>query len=252
MISDDELTRRLSAESRRGEQRPLPSGMVALLVSEARSEAAAASWRRRACAAVAGAAVIGGGVFAAPAVAETIRHFIAQTEIVFGGSEVIEDSEFVDTSASDLGEYLESIYPAQLQLAPRQTKKGLIEQVRAAHSAEPGVTQRVGLIRSFEHAAYVGWIEEWLTAHDAGDKTRMAAAAKVISDAATWPAFVQTDGGGITYIMARFGKEISAEDVQAAQELAQIEGASGWDGVDRSNRPDSYYETFLNDYEASK
>lgn len=252
MITEEELTKRIACDAQRSEQVPLPSATVALLVSETRSTAMATTWRRRTSALIAGLAVVGAGVFAGPAVAETIRHFIAQTEIVFSGTEVIDDSEFVDTSASDFGEYLEFIYPSHLRLAPGQTREGLIEQVRAAHVAEPGVMQRVGLIRSFEHAAYVGWIDEWLAAHTAGDATRMVVASDAISDASTWPAFVATDGGGVTHIMAEFGEAISGGNVEAAQELAQIEGATAWDGEDRANAPDSYYATFLKDYEASK
>lgn len=252
MITDEELSRRLGREAASRQTGKVPNGVIALLVSDARSEVESGSLRRKILAGAVGVAVVGGGLVAAPAAAEVIRHFLAQTDIVFSGTEVVEDSEFVDTSASDLGAYIESIYPAWLPLAPGQTREGVIEQVSGARAAEPGIGQEVGLRRDLEHAVYVGWIDEWIAAQAAGDADRMAVAAGFIADAATWPAFTATDGGGVTYIMAGYAREIAAGKADAAQELAQVEGAPSWDGVDRSDQPGSYFGNYLNEYQAGQ
>lgn len=252
MITDEELTQRLAREAAPRRGIAVPAVAVAVLVSETRTKSESGSLRRRILAGAAGAAVVGGGLAAAPAAADAIRHFLAQTDVTFGGTEVVEDSEFVDTSAPDLGAYIESIYPEWLPLAPGQSRAGVIEQVRAAHAAEPGFTQEVVVRRSLEHAVYVGWIDEWIAAHADGDTARMAVAAGALADASTWPAFVATDGGGVTWIMAGYAREIAAGNVEAAQELAQVEGAASWDGVDRANQPGSYFGEFLDEYQAGR
>lgn len=253
MIDDEELTQRLSrAGARQRSVAVVPPGTVSLLVADTRRRAESRSLRRKMLAGIGSVAVLGSGIVAAPAAAEVIQQFLAQTGIVFGGSEVIEDSEFVDTSASDLGAYLESIYPEDLPLAPGQTPEGVIEHVRAERSAQPGITQKVDLVRSLEHAAYIGWIDEWIAANEVGDTERMATAAAMIADAATWPAFVATDAGGVTYMMSRYAEAVAAGDVDAAQELAQVEGADSWDGVDRAEQPGSYSSRFYDEYEAAQ
>lgn len=252
MIDDEELTQRLSRAGAAQRSIAVPPGTAALLVAETRRRAESRSLRRKMLAGIGGVALVGGGIVAAPAAAEVIHQFLTQTDIVFGGSDVIEDSEFVDTSAPDLGAYLESIYPQDLPLAPGQTKEGVIEHVRAERSAQPGITQKVDLLRSLEHAAYIGWIDEWITAHKVGDTDRTATAAAMIADAATWPAFVATDAGGVTYMMSRYGEAVAAGDADAAQELAQVEGAASWDGVDRAEQPGSYNSRFYDEYQATQ
>lgn len=254
MITDEELTQRLGRQALSKQTLGMPAGAVALLVSETRIKAESGSFRRKILAASVGATVVGGGFVAGPATADAVRHFLAQTDALFGGSEVIEHSEFVDTSAADLGAYIESIYPTWLPLAPGQTREGVIEQVRAQHAANPGVTQEVGIRRSLERAAYLGWLHEWIEAHTAGDVGRMDVASGILLDAAAWPAVVATDGGGVTYIMSRFAQEIAAGNVDAAQELAQVELAPFWDGVDRGSNSlrDSYFSKFAKEYEAGK
>lgn len=248
MITDDELTERLRRQAARYPAPRVPSPVLHALVTETRKATESTSLRRKITAGVASIGVIGGGFLAAPAATAAIERFLAQTSITFGGSEVIEESEFVDTSAADLDEYIDSIYPEWLPLAPGQTRSELIEQVRAAAAAEPGITQEIGIRRELERVVYTAWIDEWIAAYRTDDAERMSDASRVLSDAATWPGFVGTDGGGVTAIMAAYAREIERENVQAALELAQVEGASSWDGIDRAEQPGSYYERFLEDY----
>lgn len=252
MISDDELSRRLGKARTERRDGPVPDGIAARLVSDARRGAESRSVHRRIVAGAAGLAVVGGGIVVAPAATAAVQRFLAQTDIVFGGSEVIEESEFVDTSAADLGAYIDSIYPEWLPLAPSQTRAGVIGDVRAAYATEASIVQEVGIRRSLERAVYVGWIDEWIAAEESADAERMAAAADVLGQAATWPAMTATDGGGVTHIFASYVERIASGDVDAAQELAQVEDAPSWDGVDRANQPGSYYERFFEDYEATQ
>lgn len=250
MITDEDLSQRLARAAASAQNAVVPSGTVALLVSDARRKAASASLRRRITAGVAGGALVIGGLVATPAAADVVRHFLVQTGWTSEGTEVIADSEWVDTSESDLGAYIEWVYPEWLPLAPGQTKAGIIEQVRLAHAENPGVTQEVGIRRSLERAVYVGWLDEWIAAHEAGDDARTAAAVEVLSEAPSWPAFVATDGGGVTYIMAGFAAELAAGNAEAAQELAQIEGSQSWDGVDRANVAPTIYGKYLEEFQA--
>lgn len=251
MITDEELARRLDHAAAPARRMTAPTNAVALLVSDTRRKAESTSLRRKiTTGVVAGSVVV--GLAASPAAAEAIRQFLAQSDWTSEGTEVIEGSEFVDTSASDLGAYIEWIYPEWLPLAPGQTESGVIEQVRSGLAANPGLQQEVGIRRQLEHAVYVGWIDEWIDADAAGDADRRAAALAILAEAPTWPAFVATDGGGVTYIMAGYAAEIAAGDTDAAQELAQIEGARSWDGVDRANLPGSIFGKYVDEYEATR
>ncbi len=245
MITDEDLSRRLDRAAAPGRAVDVPSGTIALLVSDARRKAQSASLRRKVTAGVAGSAVLVGGLIASPAAADAIRQFLVQTVWTFEGTEVIPDSEVIDTSQSDLGAYIEWVYPEWLPLAPGQTKAGIIEQVRLTHATSSALTQEVSVRRSLETAVYVGWIDEWIAAHQAGDTTRQAAAVAVLKDAPSWPAIVATDGGGVSYIMAGLAAEIASGNAEAAQELAQMESAPSWDGVDRANLAPVLYRKYL-------
>ena len=136
---------------------------------------------------------------AAPAAAGVVRAFLAQADwFPRAGGEVLPDSEWVDTSAPDLRDYLENTYPDDLPLAPGQNRASLIDQVAEIHQTNPGLTQQVSLRRSFERLVHEAWIAEWIDADAVGDARRAEIAADVLAEAPDWPAFVATDGGGIT------------------------------------------------------
>lgn len=248
MITDVELTRRLAHDAAPRHAPLVPAPVLTALVSETRTSAESSSLRRRLAGGIVGVSVVVGGLLVAPSATAAIERFLAQTTITFSGSDVIDESEFVDTSAPDLGAYIESIYPEWLPLAPGQTRAVLIEQVRAAMAAEPGIQQEVGILRELERRVYIAWLDEWIDAYRADDPERMSNASAVLTSAATWPAFAATDGGGVTAIMAAYAEEIAIGNIQAAQELAQVEGAPSWDGIDRADRPGSYYARFLDEY----
>jgi hypothetical protein len=249
MITEDELDTRLAREARSMSNVALSSATARSLVKEGQRAAKSASTMRRVVVGASASVVIVGSLAAAPAAAQVIREFLAQSDWTSDGTEVVDDSEFIDTSAPDLREYIEWTFPSQLPLAPSQSRESVIDAAFAQLSADPGLRQAVGIQRTIEHLVYVAWIDEWIDAKHSGDSARQDAAADVLGEAAAWPAFSATDGGGVTYVMARYAEEISHGNLDAAQELAQVEGAGSWDGVDRADKPGSLYSRFVRDYE---
>jgi len=146
----------------------------------------------------AGLLVLGAGAVAAPAAADAVREFLAQTGRPIGsGSEVIPDSEWIDLGAPDLRQYVESIYPEYVLLAPGQTRESAIDVVVEMWGQRNGETQAVGLQRTVETLAFCGWTTEWISAREDDDPGRAKTAAEMMLLTTTWPAVIATDGGGI-------------------------------------------------------
>ena len=156
-----------------------------------------------------------------------------------------DDTEWLDLGADDLPDVVASLYPEWLPLAPGVTPEALTARVTDAMARQNALAQETLVRRTYEYLAYRDWIGAWITAHDTGDTSGQAAAAAVLTEAAGWPAMVKTDGGGVTDIMRAFAERIAAGDAEAAQTLAQIENAPGWDGNDRSALGDEIYNTVL-------
>lgn len=237
--TDRDLDTRLQAA-----RRPTPeirSATAAMLARETRDHAR----RRRhrfAFATAAGAVALGiGAVTAGPAVASSVQAFLAQSGWTSEGTEVIENSEFIDTGAPDLADYLDTVFPDDLPLAPGQTRAGVIDEVVDAQT--PALRQEVGLRRDIERAVRLGWLSEWLHAHADGDTARMTEASQVLVASLDWPAFVATDGGGVMAQDAAFLRAVADGDAEAARAFAQFDGAPFWDGTDRS----ALIETILED-----
>lgn len=229
-VTDDDLDARLRAF--RLPDSALPPQAMAMLARETRERARRRSVRAAAVWGAATAALAVGAVTAGPAVAHSVQTFLAQSGWTSWGTEVVEGSEFIDTSAPDLAEYVDTIYPADLPLAPGQTREGVISTVVSLQS--PGLRQEVGLRRDIERQIRLGWLEEWIDAYQVVDSGRMASAATVLLDSATWPAFVATDGGGVVAVDKAFMTAVADGDAEMAQAFAQYDDAPFWDGVDRT------------------
>jgi len=190
------------------------------------------------------------GAVAAPAAADVLRAFFAQTG-TFGNAEMSEEdsSEWIDLLAPDAREYIASVYPDYLpvpsgidaQQFRLTVADSIIATARTTSEQEGGggvLQQRTGLVRSFEQTAYGEWIRTWLVADKAGDLVARDAAAAVMQKATTWPAFVATDGGGIIARMQTFADAAHDGDrdgMQAAAQYNLVDGPGGWDGVDRDS-----------------
>lgn len=156
-----------------------------------------------------------------------------------------DDTEWLNLAADDLPTVVASLYPEWLPLAPGVTADALTARVTDAMAQQNALAQETLVRRTYEYEAYRDWIGAWITAHSAGDSAGQAAAATVLTEAADWPAMVATDGGGVTDVMRAFAERIAAGDADAAQALAQIENAPGWDGNDRSALAAEIYEDVL-------
>lgn len=229
-MTDDDLDTRLRAARVAGP--PLPSGAVSLLVRETRDLVHRRRTRTAVGAGVVVAALGIGSVTAGPALADSVRNFLAQSGWTSSGTEVIKNSEWIDTAAPDLTEYVDSIFPADLPLAPGQTRSGVIAVVVGQQT--PGLKQSIGLIRDIDRQVRLGWLGEWMDARASQDPARMDAAARVLVASTTWRGFVATDGGGVVLGDTAFMTAIAGGDADAAQAFAQFDSAEIWDGVDRT------------------
>jgi hypothetical protein len=139
-----------------------------------------------------------GLVAVSPVAADVVRHFLAQSDFdPAPGGEVLPDSEWVDVGAPDLADYVDSIYPDYLVLAPGQTREQIVDDVTARWSGMSGVTQEVGFRRDMEIAVFCGWAKEWREAREIDDDGRAQAAVDGMLLTTTWPALAATDGGGV-------------------------------------------------------
>jgi len=157
------------------------------------------------------------------------------------------NSEWIDLSAPDLDEVVKSVYPEWMPLAPGVTREDLTARVVAIMTADNALAPERLLRRTFESESYKDWLGAWIAAHDSGDVLAQEAASRVITEASDWPTLVATDGGGVTDIMRAYAERIAAGDSDAAQAMAQFEGAPGWDGVDRSALGEEIYNEVLGD-----
>ena len=156
-----------------------------------------------------------------------------------------DDTEWLDLGADDLPSVVGSLYPDWIPLAPGVTREELTARVVDAMAQNNALAQETLVRRTFEYEAYRDWIGAWIAAREKGNSAGQSTAAKVLADASDWPAMVETDGGGVTDIMRAFAERIAAGDADAAQALAQIENAPGWDGTDRSALGDEIYNEVL-------
>ncbi len=156
-----------------------------------------------------------------------------------------DDSEWLDLGAQDLPEVVAALYPEWLPLAPGMTREALVTRVAEAMAQADAVGQETLVRRTFEYEAYRDWIGAWIAAHENGDASGQEAAADVLRHAASWPAMAATDGGGVTDVMRAFADRIAMGDSDAAQALAQVEDAPGWDGVDRDDLAAEIYDEAL-------
>lgn len=157
------------------------------------------------------------------------------------------NDEWIDLGAPDLDTVVASVYPEWMPLAPGVTREDLTARVIAIMTGDNAFAPERLIRRTFESESYKDWLGAWIAAHESGDVAGQDAASRVITEASTWPTLVATDGGGVTDIMRAYATRIAAGDSEAAQGMAQFEGAPGWDGIDRSTLSAEIYDEVLGD-----
>ncbi len=227
-MRDDELDERLRSLDRMAD-----IGMPGEVLD--RTVAAVRTGRRRLRAGVlAGAAVLGlGGLLAAPVAANAVRDWLAVLDEQATGTEVLPDSEWIDLSAPDVREYVETIFPDALPIPPGMSRDRMIGDTLAQWEAVPDVeiTSNWGFLYEFERRAYCGWLEVRLTSTDLALLTR---ADQVLEEAIRWPAFVATDADGVVPTLLRAYSDASRRgDVDGLQFAADKHGCEIWDGDGR-------------------
>lgn len=211
----DDLDKRLKALDRAP---AIASTTLDDLASAVQREARASRrWRVRVIGASAVLA-LAGGIVAAPAAADAVRSFLAQSDWnPEPGGEILPDSEWVEVGAPDLEEYVDSIYPDYLELAPGQTREQIVSAVAGLWDGQKGLTQEVGLRLEMEIGVFCGWANEWTAAHSAGDEPRAAVAIDGMLLTTTWPAQAATNAGGIVERQIEIVGYASAGDVESFQ-----------------------------------
>ncbi len=137
-----------------------------------------------------------------------------------------DDSEWIDFGAADYVEFAASLWPEYADLPPGyQTDEfaaAIAQRSVEATGWEPGLRQITSIVAEFEQSARCAWRAEWLAADAAGDPARQKTAVDVLRDAASWPATVATDGGGIV------DGELDVADAAAAGDRAGVEELNSW------------------------
>jgi hypothetical protein len=137
---------------------------------------------------------------ATPAVADGIG-YVAQTGM-FGpaGGENPDNSEWIEITAPDFVEYAVTLYPDYARLPAGYDRARFAELVAErrveVNNGERGIMQAIGIVEMYESRARCAWQVEWLDANTDGDAKRQTAAAAMLTEAATWPKTVASDGGG--------------------------------------------------------
>lgn len=213
MVSEHELDDRL-ASAKRGDLSAPDALFDAVLEEAAQERPPSRTPRKAVVVAIVGALVVGGASL--PAAAEGLRTFLAQADFYpDAGSEIIPQSEWIDTSAPDFPEYLRATLWSDAVLPPGMVHDELVEQIIAQSTDNPGLTQEVGFRRAYEAIAQCGWMSEWNRASLGGDDEAAQDAATHLQDATTWRALVATDGGGIMELYADVAEAAASGDAAA-------------------------------------
>jgi hypothetical protein len=171
---------------------------------------------------------------AAPATAEVVRQFLALTEWEPDAeAPQLPGSEFVDLGAPDLADYIESIYPDWLPLAPGQTREQLIAETAAGYARVEGpgesFTQELYIRARLEDLAYCGWIDLWVT-----DPASRSDAAAVIAERSTWPATAARADAPALVLFDAVAVAATDGDREGVLAGAQAFECTSWDGTDRT------------------
>lgn len=195
MVSEQELNDRL-AGAKRGDLSAPDAFFDAMLAEVSQDRPSPGTPRKAVVVGIVGALLVGGASL--PAAAEGLRAFLAQADFFpEGGTEVIANSEWVDTSAPDFPEYLRATFWTDATLPPGMSHDDLLERIIEVHTTNPGLTQEVGFRRFYEVVAQCGWMSEWRQATLRSDDNAVRIAAAQLQAATTWRGIVTTDGGGI-------------------------------------------------------
>ena len=226
-IDETQLDDRLRA-SRRADP-VVPPVILADLAVATQTAARTTRRRRLGAIALAGTLLLAGGTASAPAIADGVNHFLAVLDIPIGsGTEIIEDSPWVDPAASDFPDFVESIYPDYLVLAPGWSREQVVEAVVGAAANSDGLSQAIGYQYQMEVVASCGWAAEWLAADAEDDQSRLSAASLALAETVDWPALAAVDGGGVTDVQRALAEGASAGDHWAVTSWMQGMACSGF------------------------
>ena len=233
MIDDGELERRLAlldpARSNPARSNPAVEDSLDRLLSEVRVPRRRRPRHLKLVSALIVGGVIVAGAGALPAAA-AFRAFLAQAvaDPPGAGTEVIPDSDWIDTRAPDIDEFVASRFPESLPLPGGVEPHDVVTTVAFSINRMNGITQEIGVDRAYESYIYCRWVDVWLTSDAGGDTGGRDYAAQIMLDATTWPAVVATDGGGIVESQIAFARAAADGNRAEVQTAFDSNGCPGW------------------------
>jgi hypothetical protein len=159
---------------------------------------------------------------AVPAVA--ITSLLARTGEFGSGTGEGDDTEWIALGAEDAPQVVIDAYPDYLTLPAGMPKEVAIADVArifermVIDAGGQGRAQEGLMTQTYENFAMCAWTDEWLTAHEASNKTDEALATSWLGDFDNFPAFVAADGGGIREWLTSVADAAESGDVATMED----------------------------------
>lgn len=103
-------------------------------------------------------------------------------------------SEWLQVGASDYPAVVESLAPEHVSYPEGVMARDAAAWVMESTMTTGGLVQEVSVIRGYETFGQCSWVRVWMSAPP-GAAVRDEAATR-LAEVASWPAFIETDGGG--------------------------------------------------------
>ncbi|PWJ45152.1 hypothetical protein SAMN06264364_1602 [Quadrisphaera granulorum] len=129
-------------------------------------------------------------------------------------------TEWLDSSAPDFPDVVESLRPAYVTFAPGTDAASAAAWTVMASRASGGMLQETLVARSYATYGQCSWAAAWL-ASTPGDAAHTTATDQLAASA-EWPVFAATDGGGIVAEMREMASAARAENAPEVERLAEL------------------------------
>ncbi|MBA4247395.1 MAG: hypothetical protein C0444_03755 [Microbacterium sp.] len=161
------------------------------------------------------------GWFGSPNPPETVIEESGSTR----SSSEADSSEWLDVLSDDFIEAATQLMPPYITLPEgtdrQQFARVVAESMRNATVTGPdaetvgefgALMQTTGVVATYELHAQCAWRAEWIDAFDNSEQQRTELATQALTNSATWPATVATDGGGVVANEQRLAAAAEAGD----------------------------------------
>jgi hypothetical protein len=247
MTTETELDARLAAADRAATLHAHDTALEALFAQTERG--ARSRPRRRAFIGFGAAGVLTLGLgLAAPAAADVFGAYLVQVGVAdcassteCGNNPTAADLQIIDPTQPDFAAYVHSIFPADLPIAAggsrSEIEMDVVGTLRNQSASDPqgDVYMSGGVASTLELKIYCTWVDQWISAHAAGDVSAQQQAAQVMREATTWRATVMASDGAVIDGMLRDADAADRGDVERVLFVAENYGCASGDGVSRGH-----------------